>query len=156
MRAVLEATQLQWSGRLLSGKVGHGMSYLAVHNILNGSCESAVAKLVTQELKSRALRKEGPAILCRNKRKLSLAIALVGSPGAVLLDEPSSGMDPGARRMMWSSILAATAPAAERDALATAAADWRQTAGGFSVLFRLWCGANFVAVSPAGLCSRTC
>ena len=30
----------------------------------------------------------------RNKRKLSLAIALVGSPGAVLLDEPSSGMDP--------------------------------------------------------------
>ena len=27
----------------------------------------------------------------RNKRKLSLAIALVGAPGAVLLDEPSSG-----------------------------------------------------------------
>ena len=40
-------------------------------------------------------------MLHRNKRKLSLAIALVGSPGAVLLDEPSSGMDPGARRNMW-------------------------------------------------------
>ncbi len=65
----------------------------------------------------------------RNKRKLSLAIALVGSPGAVLLDEPSSGMDPGARRAMWGAILAATAPAAERDALAMAAADGRHKTG---------------------------
>ena len=30
-----------------------------------------------------------------NKRKLALGIALVGSPSALLLDEPSSGMDPG-------------------------------------------------------------
>ena len=29
-----------------------------------------------------------------NKRKLSLAIALLGSPAVVFLDEPSSGMDP--------------------------------------------------------------
>ncbi len=62
----------------------------------------------------------------RNKRKLSLAIALVGSPGAVLLDEPSSGMDPGARRAMWGAILAATAPTAEREALA---ADGQQKTG---------------------------
>lgn len=39
-----------------------------------------------------------------NKRKLSVAIALVGSPPIVLLDEPSSGMDPQARRFMWSVI----------------------------------------------------
>mmetsp|Transcript_7891 Transcript_7891/g.23248 ORF Transcript_7891/g.23248 Transcript_7891/m.23248 type:complete len:2373 (+) Transcript_7891:472-7590(+) len=43
-----------------------------------------------------------------NKRKLSLAIALAGMPQAVLLDEPSSGMDPGARRAMWGAILSAT------------------------------------------------
>ena len=29
-----------------------------------------------------------------NKRRLSVAISLVGSPQIVLLDEPSSGMDP--------------------------------------------------------------
>jgi energy-coupling factor transporter ATP-binding protein EcfA2 len=39
-----------------------------------------------------------------NKRKLSLAIALVGSPAVVFLDEPSSGMDPVSRRHMWDII----------------------------------------------------
>ena len=33
-----------------------------------------------------------------NKRKLSTAIALIGDPSIVLLDEPTTGMDPGARR----------------------------------------------------------
>ena len=35
-----------------------------------------------------------------NKRKLALGIALVGSPAALLLDEPSTGMDPGEPRLM--------------------------------------------------------
>lgn len=39
-----------------------------------------------------------------NKRKLSVAVALVGSPGAVLMDEPSTGMDPGAKRFLWDLI----------------------------------------------------
>ena len=39
-----------------------------------------------------------------NKRKLSVAIALLGNPQIILLDEPSSGMDPEARRFMWSVI----------------------------------------------------
>lgn len=36
-----------------------------------------------------------------NKRKLSVAVALVGGPPLVLLDEPSTGMDPAARRFLW-------------------------------------------------------
>ena len=39
-----------------------------------------------------------------NKRKLSVGIALVGSPPIVFLDEPSTGMDPSARRFMWRLI----------------------------------------------------
>ena len=39
-----------------------------------------------------------------NKRKLSVAISLIGNPQIVLLDEPSTGMDPEARRFMWSII----------------------------------------------------
>lgn len=39
-----------------------------------------------------------------NKRKLSLGISIIGEPKLVLLDEPSSGMDPLARRFMWDLI----------------------------------------------------
>jgi len=44
-----------------------------------------------------------------NKRKLSVAIALVGRQELVLLDEPSTGMDPIARRRLWEAILDAKA-----------------------------------------------
>ena len=63
-----------------------------------------------------------------NKRKLSLAIALIGNPEVVLLDEPSSGMDPMAKRNMWMtlakfrpgrSILLTTHSMEEADALAS-------------------------------------
>ncbi|EQC36498.1 hypothetical protein SDRG_05950 [Saprolegnia diclina VS20] len=40
-----------------------------------------------------------------NKRKVSTAIALLGSPTLLLLDEPSTGMDPAARRDMWDVIV---------------------------------------------------
>merc|ERR1719336_1599906 len=39
-----------------------------------------------------------------NKRKLSVAMAIVGNPPIILLDEPSAGMDPEARRFMWSVV----------------------------------------------------
>ena len=39
-----------------------------------------------------------------NMRKLSLGIALIGNPELVLLDEPSSGMDPVAKRTMWKTL----------------------------------------------------
>lgn len=39
-----------------------------------------------------------------NKRKLSLAIALMGNPSVLLLDEPSSGMDVCAKRVMWRTL----------------------------------------------------
>lgn len=40
-----------------------------------------------------------------NKRKLSTAIALVGDPSVICLDEPTSGMDAKARRLLWNDIL---------------------------------------------------
>ena len=39
-----------------------------------------------------------------NKRKLSVAISLLCTPEIILLDEPSTGMDPEARRFMWTII----------------------------------------------------
>lgn len=43
-----------------------------------------------------------------NKRKLSLAIALMGNPSVLLLDEPSSGMDAAAKRIMWRVLASVT------------------------------------------------
>ncbi|NXR07906.1 ABCA2 protein, partial [Semnornis frantzii] len=40
-----------------------------------------------------------------NKRKLSTAIALIGYPSFIFLDEPTTGMDPKARRFLWNLIL---------------------------------------------------
>ncbi|CAG9325453.1 unnamed protein product [Blepharisma stoltei] len=37
-----------------------------------------------------------------NKRKLQVAIALIGNPTVVFLDEPSAGMDPETRKKLWS------------------------------------------------------
>lgn len=39
------------------------------------------------------------------KRKLSVAIAFVGGSRAVILDEPTAGVDPYARRAIWDLIL---------------------------------------------------
>ncbi|MCJ1475765.1 hypothetical protein MMC13_004429 [Lambiella insularis] len=65
-----------------------------------------------------------------NKRKLSLGIALMGNPSVLLLDEPSSGMDVAAKRVMWKTlasvvtgrcIVLTTHSMEEADALATRA-----------------------------------
>jgi len=36
------------------------------------------------------------------KRKLSVGIAVIGNPKIIILDEPTAGVDPPARRHLWS------------------------------------------------------
>ncbi|GMF48551.1 unnamed protein product [Phytophthora fragariaefolia] len=45
-----------------------------------------------------------------NKRKVSTAIALLGRPRVVILDEPSTGVDPSSRRKMWDVIARVCSP----------------------------------------------
>ncbi|XP_014207034.1 ATP-binding cassette sub-family A member 5-like isoform X2 [Copidosoma floridanum] len=40
------------------------------------------------------------------RRKLSFAMAMIGGPKVVLMDEPSTGMDPRSKRFLWDTILA--------------------------------------------------
>jgi ATP-binding cassette subfamily A (ABC1) protein 3 len=39
-----------------------------------------------------------------NKRKMSVAMALIGNPPLIFLDEPSTGVDPQAKRFMWNIV----------------------------------------------------
>jgi len=43
-----------------------------------------------------------------NRRKVCVAIALIGNPSIVMLDEPSTGIDPISRRFMWNFIRSMT------------------------------------------------
>jgi ABC-2 type transport system ATP-binding protein len=43
------------------------------------------------------------------RRRLDLAMTLVGTPSVIFLDEPTTGLDPGSRRTMWQSIRALVA-----------------------------------------------
>lgn len=39
-----------------------------------------------------------------NKRKLCIAMAMIGVPPVILMDEPTSGVDPIARRALWNMV----------------------------------------------------
>jgi ATP-binding cassette subfamily A (ABC1) protein 3 len=39
-----------------------------------------------------------------NKRKLSTAVAMLGNPAVVFFDEPTTGLDPVARRHVWNAV----------------------------------------------------
>ena len=39
------------------------------------------------------------------KRRLSVAISLVGEPSIIFLDEPTTGLDPENRRQLWDILV---------------------------------------------------
>ncbi|XP_077535547.1 cholesterol transporter ABCA5-like isoform X4 [Haemaphysalis longicornis] len=53
------------------------------------------------------------------KRKLSYAISMLGKPRIVLLDEPSTGMDPQSKRFLWDTICSTFPQGGDRGALLT-------------------------------------
>lgn len=55
-------------------------------------------------------------------RRLSVAVAVVGCPDLVILDEPSTGLDPTARRLLWRVLQVSVAFPAAAAAAATAIA----------------------------------
>ncbi|XP_050517572.1 phospholipid-transporting ATPase ABCA3-like isoform X2 [Diabrotica virgifera virgifera] len=53
---------------------------------------------------TRHLKKKVKELSGGNKRKLSTAIALIGDPPLLYLDEPTTGMDPATKRHLWNAL----------------------------------------------------
>mmetsp|Transcript_62430 Transcript_62430/g.122842 ORF Transcript_62430/g.122842 Transcript_62430/m.122842 type:complete len:2323 (-) Transcript_62430:80-7048(-) len=75
-------------------------------------------KLVQLDLKDFEHKTAG-SLSGGNKRKLSVAVATIGEPSIVFLDEPSTGMDPVARRFMWKVIARMTTEDAQCSVILT-------------------------------------
>ena len=86
-----------------------GREHLMLYGRLRGLDGEAVRRVADWGLRKLGLLPYGDRCAGTysggNKRKLSTAIALVGNPSVVFLDEPTTGMDPGARRFLWNCIL---------------------------------------------------
>lgn len=78
--------------------------YAGLRGIPDEDIPLAVYKAVVQfNLQSHA-RNVTHTYSCGTKRKLCAAIAVMGNPDVVLMDEPTSGMDPSTRRLVWHNV----------------------------------------------------
>uniref|UniRef100_A0A2I3H6H5 ATP binding cassette subfamily A member 4 n=1 Tax=Nomascus leucogenys TaxID=61853 RepID=A0A2I3H6H5_NOMLE len=86
-----------------------GREHLYLYARLRGVPAEEIEKVANWSIKSLGLTAYADCLAGTysggNKRKLSTAIALIGCPPLVLLDEPTTGMDPQARRMLWNVIV---------------------------------------------------
>jgi ABC-2 type transport system ATP-binding protein len=81
-------------------KVGEVIDYVGAH------FENAVSKaeLADEFGLSALLRRQTGALSGGQKRRLSVALAFVGRPKLVLLDEPTTGLDVDGRRTLWEAV----------------------------------------------------
>ncbi|MFT7798628.1 ATP-binding cassette sub-family A member 1-like isoform X2 [Arapaima gigas] len=86
-----------------------GREHLEFYARLRGVQEHSVAKVAQWGVKKLGLTQysehKAGGYSGGNKRKLSTAISLIGAPPVIFLDEPTTGMDPKAKRFLWNCIL---------------------------------------------------
>ncbi|KAM4605225.1 retinal-specific phospholipid-transporting ATPase ABCA4-like [Polymixia lowei] len=86
-----------------------GREHLYLYARLRGVPESEIARVAEWGIQKLGLTEYAGRCAGTysggNKRKLSTAIAMIGCPALVLLDEPTTGMDPHSRRFLWNAIM---------------------------------------------------
>ncbi|XP_042241153.1 phospholipid-transporting ATPase ABCA1-like [Homarus americanus] len=85
---------------------------LSIMALIRGFPQREIAGVLEQVIKQLGLSGEDNTIIKQlsggTKRKLSTALTLLGNPLLVLLDEPTTGMDPASRRLVWRAIQSVT------------------------------------------------
>uniref|UniRef100_A0A671KUV4 Cholesterol transporter ABCA5 n=1 Tax=Sinocyclocheilus anshuiensis TaxID=1608454 RepID=A0A671KUV4_9TELE len=81
--------------------------YAAIKGLRQHDIPNIIKRVVNAlELKDH-LYKQAKNLSAGLKRKLCFALSMLGNPQIVLLDEPSTGMDPKSKQRMWRAIRAA-------------------------------------------------
>uniref|UniRef100_A0A8C2B4K8 Cholesterol transporter ABCA5 n=1 Tax=Cyprinus carpio TaxID=7962 RepID=A0A8C2B4K8_CYPCA len=81
--------------------------YAAIKGLHRRDIPNIIKRVVSAlELKDH-LYKQAKNLSAGLKRKLCFALSMLGNPQIVLLDEPSTGMDPKSKQRMWRAIRAA-------------------------------------------------
>ncbi|KAL2081579.1 hypothetical protein ACEWY4_023432 [Coilia grayii] len=85
-----------------------GEEHLYFYSRIRGISKREMDKVVNYLLRKLELEyhrnNTSESYSCGTRRKLSTALALIGHPQILLLDEPSSGMDPRSKRHLWKII----------------------------------------------------
>jgi ABC-2 type transport system ATP-binding protein len=75
-----------------------------LHHLDRSTIKARVARLLAQFELDDAAKKPAATYSGGMKRRLDLAMTLVGDPRIIFLDEPTTGLDPRSRRTMWQII----------------------------------------------------
>jgi ABC-2 type transport system ATP-binding protein len=104
VRAVIGLTgQFSAVDNLLNGE--ENLLLMAdLHHLPRRAGRRRAAELLDRFELTEAAKKTPPTYSGGMRRKLDLAMTLVGDPKVIFLDEPTTGLDPRSRRTMWDII----------------------------------------------------
>ncbi|XP_054622717.1 ATP-binding cassette sub-family A member 5 isoform X2 [Dunckerocampus dactyliophorus] len=81
--------------------------YAAIKGLRGQDVPGIIKRVVNALEMKEHVHKQTKSLSGGLKRKLCFALSMIGNPQIVLLDEPSSGMDPKSKQRMWRAIRAA-------------------------------------------------
>uniref|UniRef100_A0A8C9VWP8 ATP binding cassette subfamily A member 5 n=1 Tax=Scleropages formosus TaxID=113540 RepID=A0A8C9VWP8_SCLFO len=85
----------------------HLETYAAIKGLHKEDVPDIIKRVVNALELREHLHKQAKNLSAGIKRKLCFALSMLGNPQIVLLDEPSTGMDPKSKQRMWRAIRAA-------------------------------------------------